>query len=85
MLAMPTRNFRWIGSNSLALALFSISAMSSAASGAPDGVQEKLLQVDINRQQINETVLLLEDTTCTPAQQETSCGGTVPEAPACCR
>jgi len=40
------------------LALF---AMPTGATEALVGLQEKLLQIDINRQQINETVLLLED------------------------
>ena len=59
MLAMRIRNFRWIARNTwMLLAVFSLIG---AATAAPAAFQEKLLQLDINQQQINETVMLLED------------------------
>lgn len=58
MQAMRTRNFLWKGCNSLFL-LCVIAATGSAVSAA-QAFQEKLLQVDVNQQQLDETVLMLE-------------------------
>jgi outer membrane usher protein len=59
MQAMRTRNFLWTGCNSLGLLLLCVAADSGSLASAAQGFQEKLLQVDVNQQQLNETVLML--------------------------
>jgi outer membrane usher protein len=60
MQAMRTRNYLWKGCNSLALLLLWVLAASDSVASAARVFQEKLLQVDVNQQQLNETVLMLE-------------------------
>jgi outer membrane usher protein len=60
MQAMRTRNFLWKGCNSLVLLLLFVIADSNSVASAAQAFTEKLLQVDVNQQQLNETVLILE-------------------------
>jgi len=60
MQAMRTRNFPWKACNSFALLLLCVLADSVSVASAAPAFQEKLLQVDVNQQQLNETVLMLE-------------------------
>lgn len=61
MQAMLTRNSPWKGCNRLALLLLCVFANSGHAASAAQVFTEKLLQVDVNEQQLDETVLMLED------------------------
>lgn len=60
MQAMRTRNFLWKGCNSLVLLLLCVLAVSGSVASAAQAFQEILLQVDVNQQQLDETVLMLE-------------------------
>lgn len=63
MLAMRTRNFLWTRCNRCVwLLLLAIALPGVAAHAAPE-FEEKLLLLDINQQQLNETVMVLEDRT----------------------
>lgn len=67
MQAMRTRNCRWTSRDLLVVMLLSAAcgACPAAEPNHPidpgDHLQERLLQVDINRQQLDETVMLLEN------------------------
>ncbi len=61
MQATSIRNLRWASRNFVSLLLFWVIFLPCAVAASGAEFHERLLLVDINQQQLNQTVLLLED------------------------
>lgn len=60
MPATSIRNLRWASRNCISFLLLWVLCVSCAAAAGRAALQERLLLVDINQQQLNQTVMLLE-------------------------